>query len=89
VVVLDIDSAAAVRRDPNIVGRQLRLNDQVRTVIGVMPKRFMCARPTSTFQSLSSAGAWSMALRRSSAWTIEPGVTEAHAEVDLRRSSRT
>ncbi len=27
--------------DPNVVGRQLRLNDKVRTVIGVMPKRFM------------------------------------------------
>ena len=27
--------------DPNVLGRQLRLNDTVRTVIGVMPKRFM------------------------------------------------
>ena len=27
--------------DLNVVGRQLRLNDTVRTVIGVMPKRFM------------------------------------------------
>jgi hypothetical protein len=27
--------------DRNILGRQLRLNDTVRTVIGVMPKRFM------------------------------------------------
>src|SRR4029453_4338515 len=29
--------------DPNVVGRQLRLNDKVRTVIGVMPKRFLWA----------------------------------------------
>ena len=27
--------------DPAVVGRQLRLNDRVRTVVGVMPKRFM------------------------------------------------
>ena len=27
--------------DPNVLGRQLRLNDINRTVIGVMPKRFM------------------------------------------------
>ena len=27
--------------DRSVVGRQLRLNDQVRTVVGVMPKRFM------------------------------------------------
>ena len=27
--------------DPNVLGRKLRLNDKVRTVIGVMPSRFM------------------------------------------------
>jgi putative ABC transport system permease protein len=27
--------------DPSVLGRQLRLNDTIRTVIGVMPKRFM------------------------------------------------
>src|ERR1051326_5570700 len=27
--------------DPNVVGRELRLNDKIRTVIGIMPKRFM------------------------------------------------
>ena len=27
--------------DPGVIGRQLRLNDTTRTVIGVMPKRFM------------------------------------------------
>jgi putative ABC transport system permease protein len=27
--------------DPSVIGRKLRLNDQIRTVIGVMPKRFM------------------------------------------------
>ena len=27
--------------DPNVLGRKLRLNDKVRTVIGVMPPRFM------------------------------------------------
>jgi putative ABC transport system permease protein len=27
--------------DPNVIGRKLRLNDKIRTVIGVMPLRFM------------------------------------------------
>jgi putative ABC transport system permease protein len=27
--------------DPGVVGRRLRLNDKVRTVVGIMPKRFM------------------------------------------------
>ncbi|HEX4168562.1 MAG TPA: ABC transporter permease [Bryobacteraceae bacterium] len=27
--------------DPHVIGRRLRLNDRVRTVVGVMPKRFM------------------------------------------------
>ena len=27
--------------DPGVLGRKLRLNDKVRTVIGVMPPRFM------------------------------------------------
>ncbi len=27
--------------DPSVIGRKLRLNDRVRTVVGVMPKRFM------------------------------------------------
>lgn len=27
--------------DPGVIGRKLRLNDKVRTVVGVMPKRFM------------------------------------------------
>src|SRR5205823_4362986 len=26
--------------DPHVLGRELRLNDKVRTVIGIMPKRF-------------------------------------------------
>ena len=33
--------AAAVRRRSGVLGRKLRLNDKVRTVIGVMPPRFM------------------------------------------------
>src|SRR4029077_17748859 len=27
--------------DPGVIGRRLRLNDKIRTVVGVMPKRFM------------------------------------------------
>ena len=27
--------------DPHVIGRKLRLNDRIRTVVGVMPKRFM------------------------------------------------
>ncbi|MBI4874308.1 MAG: ABC transporter permease [Acidobacteria bacterium] len=71
--------------DPGVVGRQLRLNGKLRTVIGVMPKRFMW-RGADVYLPL--------VMRRGEAvegvrdvhllGRLKPGVTAARAEADLR-----
>ncbi|HMB29603.1 MAG TPA: ABC transporter permease, partial [Blastocatellia bacterium] len=71
--------------DPNVVGRQLRLNDKVRTVIGVMPKRFMWRGadvylPVTFERGRVVEGVRGVHLLG----RLKPGVTEAQAEVDLR-----
>ena len=71
--------------DPAVVGRQLRLNGTIRTVIGVMPKRFMWrgadvylpivferGRPVEGVRNVHLLG------------RLKPGVTAAGAEADLR-----
>jgi predicted permease len=71
--------------DPGVLGRELRLNDVVRTVIGVMPKRFMWrgadvylpvtfhrGQLTENVQIVHLLG------------RVKPGVSEAQAEADLR-----
>jgi len=71
--------------DPNVLGRQMRLNNSVRTVIGVMPKRFMWrgadvylpigfqrGRVIENVRNVHLLG------------RLKPGVTEAQAEADLR-----
>lgn len=70
--------------DPRVIGRQLRLNDTVRTVIGVMPKRFMWrgadvyvpipferGRIVENVRNVHLLG------------RLKPGVTDAAAEADL------
>jgi putative ABC transport system permease protein len=70
--------------DPSVIGRPLRLNDTVRTVIGVMPKRFMWrgadvylpivferGHPIEGVRSVHLLG------------RLRPGVTSAQAEADL------
>jgi predicted permease len=71
--------------DPNVVGRQLRLNDVVRTVIGVMPKRFMWRGadvylPITFERGRAVEGIRGVHLLG----RLKPGVSEAQAEVDLR-----
>jgi putative ABC transport system permease protein len=71
--------------DPNVVGRQLRLNDKVRTVIGVMPKRFMWRGadvylPVTFERGRVVEGVRGVHLLG----RLKPGVSEAQAEVDLR-----
>ena len=71
--------------DPQVVGRTLRLNGQVRAVVGVMPKRFMW-RGADVYLPI--------ALRRGETvqgvqyvhllGRLKPNVSEAHAEADLR-----
>src|SRR6476659_4921312 len=71
--------------DPKILGRQLRLNDTVRTVIGVMPKRFMWRGadvylPTTFERGRMVEGVRSVHLLG----RLKSGVTNAQAEADLR-----
>jgi predicted permease len=71
--------------DPNVLGRQLRLNDVSRTVIGVMPKRFMWRGadvylPLNFERGKSVEGVRGVHLLG----RLKPGVTEASAEADLR-----
>jgi predicted permease len=71
--------------DPNVIGRRLRLNDTMRTVIGVMPKRFMWRGADVylplTFQRGSVIeGVRSVHLLG----RLKPGITDAEAEADLR-----
>jgi putative ABC transport system permease protein len=71
--------------DPGVLGRELRLNDIVRTVIGVMPKRFMWRGadvylPTAFERGRVIEGVRSVHLLG----RLKPGVNEAQAEADLR-----
>lgn len=69
----------------NVLGRQLRLNGRIRTVVGVMPKRFMWRGadvylPIILDHGRSEEGVqWVHLLGR-----LKPGVTRAQAEADLR-----
>ena len=71
--------------DPQVLGRQLRLNDTMRTVIGVMPKRFMWRGadvylPIVFKRDQIVEGVRSVHLLG----RLKPGVTDAQAEADLR-----
>jgi len=71
--------------DRNILGRQLRLNDTVRTVIGVMPKRFMWRGadvylPLRFERGKVLEGVRSVHLLG----RLKPGVSDAQAEADLQ-----
>jgi putative ABC transport system permease protein len=71
--------------DARVLGRQLRLNDTVRTVIGVMPKRFMWRGadvylPVTFERARAIEGVRNVHLLG----RLKPGVSEARAEADLR-----
>jgi putative ABC transport system permease protein len=70
--------------DPNVLGRRLRLNDTVRTVIGIMPKRFMWRGadvylPIPFERGRIVEGVANVHLLG----RLKPGVTEAQAAGDL------
>lgn len=70
--------------DPGVIGKQLRLNDQVRTVIGVMPKRFMWRGadvylPVVLRRGQTVEGIRSVHLLG----RLKPGITPVQAEADL------
>jgi predicted permease len=71
--------------DPGVVGRELRLDGAVRTVVGVMPPRFMWRGadvylPTRFTRGQAVEGVRFVHLLG----RLKPGVTDAQAEVDLR-----
>lgn len=71
--------------DPGVLGRQLKLNDTVRTVIGVMPKRFMWRGadvyvPTRFIRGQFVEGVRTVHLLG----RLKPGISAAQAETDLR-----
>ena len=71
--------------DPSIVGRQLKLNDRVRTVVGVMPKRFMWRGADVYLPIVFERGRAVENIRNVHVLgRLKPGVTEARAEADLR-----
>ena len=70
--------------DRNVLGRRLRLNDTMRTVIGVMPKRFMWRGadvyvPIALERGRITEGVRNVHLLG----RLKPGVTDAKAEADL------
>jgi putative ABC transport system permease protein len=70
--------------DPKVLGRQLRLNDTVRTVIGVMPKRFMWRGADVYLPVTFERGRITEGVRNVHLLgRLKPGVTEAKAEADL------
>ncbi len=71
--------------DPSVVGRQLRLNDKVRTVVGVMPKRFMWRGADVYLPITFERGRVVEGVRTVHLLgRLKPNVTEAQAEADLR-----
>ncbi len=71
--------------DPGILGHQLRLNDTVRTVIGVMPKRFMWRGADVYLPLRFQRGKVLEGVRGVHLLgRLKAGVTDARAEADLR-----
>ncbi len=71
--------------DPGVLGRQLQLNDTSRTVIGVMPKRFMWRGADVYVPIVFQRGRRIEGVRSVHLLgRLRPGVTDAQAEADLR-----
>jgi predicted permease len=70
--------------DPNVLGKTLRLNDKLRTVVGVMPARFMW-RGADVYLPLEyQRGQVKESVRYVHVLgRLKPGVTEAQAQADL------
>ena len=71
--------------DPSVLGRPMRLNDTVRTVIGVMPPRFMWRGADVYVPIVFHRGEFLEGVHYVHLLgRLKPGVTEAQAETDLR-----
>jgi predicted permease len=70
--------------DPKVIGRELRLNDQVRTVIGIMPKRFMWRGADVYLPIVFERGRTIEGIRYVHLLgRLKPGVTKAQSAADL------
>jgi putative ABC transport system permease protein len=71
--------------NPNVLGRQMRLDNQVRTIIGVMPRRFMW-RGADVYVPVVMRRAESVEGIRSFHFLgrLKPGMSVAQAETDLK-----
>jgi predicted permease len=71
--------------DPGVIGRQLRLNGKLRTVVGVMPKRFMWRGADVYLPFVPRRGEVVEGVRYVHLLgRLKPGVSAARAETDLR-----
>jgi predicted permease len=71
--------------DPSVLGRHLTLNGIDRTIIGVMPKRFMWRGADVYLPHVFRRGAIEESIRTVHLLgRLKPGVTAAQAEADLR-----
>jgi putative ABC transport system permease protein len=71
--------------DPGVVGRDLRLNGKIRTVVGIMPKRFMWRGADVYLPITFERGRVVEGVRFVHLLgRLKTGVTEARAETDLR-----
>jgi putative ABC transport system permease protein len=71
--------------DPGVLGRSMRLNDTVRTVIGVMPSRFMWRGADVYVPIVFHRGEFLEGVHYVHLLgRLKPGATEAQAEADLR-----
>ncbi len=71
--------------DSRVLGRSMRLNDTVRTVIGVMPPRFMWRGADVYVPIVFHRGEFLEGVHYAHLLgRLKPGVTEAQAETDLR-----
>ena len=72
--------------DPRVIGREMRLNDKVRTVVGVMPRRFMWRGADVYLPIVFRRGQAVEGVREIFIMgRLKPGVTQAEA---LRRCVR-
>ena len=71
--------------DPGVLGRKLRLNNKVRTIVGVMPRRFMFRGPDVYLPVVYRRGETPEGVRYVHVLgRVKPGVTGAQAEADLK-----
>jgi putative ABC transport system permease protein len=71
--------------DTSIVGKQMKLNDRVRTIVGVMPERFMWRGADVYLPIVFARGQVVEGVRNVHVLgRLKPGVNEAQAEADLR-----